>query len=270
MTQAQDLGMLFQCGHVLVVPTRRGAFAVNRHDQIMTPALAMYGEYGEDELEVLGRFLKPGMIVLDVGAHIGTHSVAFAKMVSPGGGVLAFEPVHCTFNLLCANIAFSGQQNIYPHRAIVGDENGARMARQIDATKEANFGRINAHENVRLSEGKGLVTEELTVDSLELTNLDLMKVDVEGSELRVLRGAADTIKRLSPVIQVECNLDDNPEPLLALLHGHGYKTFWVFNRLFRENNYKHSTAKNEGRDRNILAVKNPTPEQTKGLVECSQ
>src|SRR5689334_7752596 len=75
ITEAKDIGMLFQCGHVLVVPTRRGAFAVNRNDQIMTPALAMYGEYGEDELEVLERFLKPGMVVLDVGAHIGTHSI---------------------------------------------------------------------------------------------------------------------------------------------------------------------------------------------------
>lgn len=270
MTQAEDLGMLFQCGHVIVLPTRRGAFAVNRHDQIMTPALAMYGEYGEDELEVLSRFIKPGMAVLDVGAHIGTHSIPLSKMVSPGGAVLAFEPTLCTFNLLCANIAFSGQQNVYPHRMMVGDENASHAIGQIDMTKSANFGRINAHEAVKHANGKGIVVDEITIDSLELSACHLIKIDVEGSELKVLQGASETIARCSPVIQAECNEGADPTELLKFFSEREYQTYWVFNRLFRDNNYKHCTIKNEGSDRNILAVKNPTPEQTEGLNPCNQ
>ncbi len=265
-----ELGMLFQCGHTLVLPCKRGAFAVNRNDHIMTPALAMYGEFAEDEFELLGKYIKPGMTVLDVGANIGTHAVAFAGMVGSAGAVLAFEPVLCNFNLLCANIAFSGHQNIIPHRAIVGNDIGTRTMLQIDQNQSANFGMVNAHEQVKISNGDGISVSELYIDSLELRACDLIKIDVEGSERLVLDGAVRTIDEYEPVIQAECNEGDteNEERLLPFFREHGYQAYWSYNRLFRPNNYKQSTKVNEGRDRNILAIKAKHSGLADGLEAC--
>jgi len=116
-----NLGIIIQCAHVIILPCKRGTFVANRNDHIMTPSLAMYGEFAEDELEVLDKYVKPGMTVIDVGANIGVHSVALSDMVGRNGLVLSFEPVLCTYNLLCANLAFSGNQNVIAHRAMVGD-----------------------------------------------------------------------------------------------------------------------------------------------------
>lgn len=264
---AEDIGLLTQCGSTLILPCRRGPMMVNRHDQVMTFALAIYGEFGEDELEVLGQWLKPGMHVIDVGANIGVHSLAFSKMVSPGGSVISLEPIMCNFNLLCANIAMSSQQNIYPQRTMAGKETGTRMLTQIDSSKAANFGSINAKALEVLT---GVPTPEVTIDWLDVKKCDLIKIDVEGSELDVLEGAVNTITKFKPLLQVECSEgDDNEAAIQALLRSHGYETYWLYNRLFRPNNYKCSDAAQHGQDRNILAVQPAHKHITEGLEICS-
>jgi FkbM family methyltransferase len=266
-----EIGMLVHCGHVLVLPCKRGAFATNRHDQIMTYALAAYGEYGEDEFSVLEHVLKPGMTAVDVGANIGTHTVAFASMVGDKGRVMSFEPVICNFHLLCANIAFSGRQNIYPNRAIVGSENRIRFMLQVDQEQKLNYGRINAKKSAEESDKRGVGLPEITLDSLGLTECDLIKIDVEGNELDVLMGAIDTIEKHKPTLFAECNDGDDPSRLLEFMHARGYHTYWVYNRLYRPNNYKGSRDAKDGRDRNIIAVQDPTI-LTKGptLEPCIQ
>ena len=243
---------------------------VNRHDQIMTPVLAIYGEYGEDEFELLGKYLKPGMTVLDIGANIGTHAIAFAEMVTDTGCVLCFEPMMYNFHLLCANIAMNGSQRIYPHRMIVGDHDDdyARLP-QIDGKQRRNFGMYKALKEVR---GQGIPTPIVTIDSLDMTRCDLIKIDVEGSEFEVLDGARETIEEFSPVIQAECNEDDKESAarLLPFFREMGYKTYWSYNRLHRPNNYKCSKTEKTGRDRNIIAVRTRLPQLTEGLEPCSQ
>lgn len=253
----EEIGLLLHCGHVLVMPCRRGPFATNRHDNVMTFALAAYGEYGEDEFAVLEQVLKPGMTVVDVGANIGTHSVAFAGMVKSTGRVLSFEPVICNFNLLCANIAFSGHQHVYATRAIVGSQNVTRRMLQADQNQSINYGRFNAKKFAQESAGSGVSVPEITIDSLDLGACDLIKIDVEGNELDVLSGAVETIDKHKPTLFAECNEGEDPGALLQFMHARGYHTYWVYNRLFRPNNYKGSTNAKDGRDRNIIAVQNP-------------
>ena len=264
---SDDVGLLMQCGHVIVFPCRRGAFATNRNDNMMTYALAAYGEYGEDEFEALANVIKPGDVVLDVGANIGTHSVAFASMVGNDGAVISFEPTLCTFNLLCANIAFSGRQNIYPRRAIVGSENAERTLPQVDHKQTANYGSINA-KKMALGAAGGIPVPEMSIDAMQLSACNLIKIDVEGNELDVLDGAKATIAKHRPNLFVECNDTTDPTELLKFFHAREYKTYWVYNRYFRPNNFKGSTDAKEGRDRNILAVRDAA--LAKGLTPCSQ
>lgn len=119
---------------------------------------------------------------------------------------------------------------------------------------------------------KGIPTEEITIDSMGL-RVDFIKIDVEGSELEVLRGASETIARCSPVILAECLEKTEPsasleaqERIAPFFRERGYRMFWLRSRLFRPENFRGSTEVVEGHDRNILAVKVPGP-LTEGLEE---
>ncbi len=255
--------------YIVAANCRHGPLMFNKHEHIMAYALAIFGEFAEDELERLARYLKPGMTVIDVGANIGTHATAFAKMVSPGR-VYAIEPHLCNFNILAGNIALRGTQNAYPIRAMAGTADRMHLLAQIDATQGANFGALTALD--RVSEGHGFPTPEMRVDSLGLSACNLIKVDVEGHELEVLTGATETIDKYGPVILAECNEKANEADSLAtferiapFFRAHGYSMFWQFTRLFRPDNFLGSTETVEGHDRNILAVRTPTPELTDGL-----
>ncbi len=255
---------------MLAFNCRRGPLMVNKNEHIMAWALAVYGEFAEDELELIERYLKPGMTVLDVGANIGTHATAFAKMVNPGP-VYAFEPHLCNFNILCGNIAMRGTQNVYPQRAMIGSENRMHMLQQVDAEQSANFGSLKA---LGIESQAGFPTPESKIDSIGLPACDFIKIDVEGAELEVLTGAAETIDKFGPPILAECNeYKDAAASLAAFEHiapffrKHGYTMYWQYNRLYRPDNFRGSTEEKPGHDRNIIAVRNPCDELTKGLEQ---
>jgi len=71
---------------------RHGDMIFNVHDQHIGRSLDLYGEWAESELELLALFIKPGDVVVDVGANIGTHAVFFAQRAGATGLVYAFEP----------------------------------------------------------------------------------------------------------------------------------------------------------------------------------
>ena len=87
-------------------PTRRGSMMAFRNDSgALTQSLRAYGEWAEHETTFCARFLLPGDTVLDVGAYIGTHALAFADHVGPGGRVISFEAQPASFTLLAHNMA---------------------------------------------------------------------------------------------------------------------------------------------------------------------
>ena len=91
---------------------RHGEMIFNVHDQHIGRSLDLYGEWAESELELLGLFIKPGDLVVDVGANIGTHTVFFAQRAGAAGQVYALEPQRIVFQSLCANLALNGLLNV--------------------------------------------------------------------------------------------------------------------------------------------------------------
>src|SRR4029077_7343525 len=81
---------------------------------------AAFGREGEEEIPEILSALKPGGIVLDVGAHIGGFSLIAARAVGPSGKVFAFEPVASNVELLEENRALNGTDCIVPVHAAVG------------------------------------------------------------------------------------------------------------------------------------------------------
>src|SRR5256885_16943119 len=92
-------------GHLRQRQCRHGMMLYNINDQFQGRMLDKYGEYSEGEVDSFAQLLKPGMTVVEVGANIGSHTLAFAPLVGSHGRVVAFEPHPGIFPMLCATLA---------------------------------------------------------------------------------------------------------------------------------------------------------------------
>ncbi len=163
------------------------------------------------------RELRSGGLFVDVGANVGTYAIWAAEL---GAEVIALEPAADTFGLLEENIALNG----YPVSAVqaaAGDHCGwARFTSGLDAGNS-------------LSCDGPVVTRLVTVDSLIGSRpVTGMKVDVEGFEIDVLRGAARALaERRIGLIQIEWNemstfaIGADRKPIAELLAGYGYRLY---------------------------------------------
>ncbi len=104
---------------------RHGPMAYLRQDAYVGRSLDLYGEYGEDEQAVLAQMVRPGDVVVEAGANLGTHTVPLARKVGPSGALIAFEPQRVVFQILCANVALNELTNVHAQNAAVGETPGS-------------------------------------------------------------------------------------------------------------------------------------------------
>lgn len=199
---------------------RHGTLLYNIHDIYIGRSLDLYGEFSEEEVDLFRQVLRPNMIVVEVGANIGAHTVALAQFVGPGGMVLAFEPQRIVYQILCANLALNSIPNVDCRREAVGREKGALLVPPLDYGQPNNFGGVGMQGH-----GHGEPVPLVTLDSLALARLDLLKVDVEGMEQEVIVGAAATITRCRPLLYVENDRPEKAEELVRTIDRLGYDMF---------------------------------------------
>lgn len=178
--------------------------------------------------------------VLDVGGNVGNNTIAYAEWCQR---VESFEPTPTTLILLKANIKIAQQQNlkgiywqgttdagdfhrdatqevgwyrykghwqpinlvgaITVHEVAVGDQNNVTL-NIVDHSEHGGHNHIQPSENMKLRKTQTLVPVTMrTIDSYGFDDVDFIKIDVEGAELGVLRGAVETIKRCRPAVQME-------------------------------------------------------------------
>jgi FkbM family methyltransferase len=219
-------------GRNKMAKTRCGTLLYNPHDRYVGRSLDLYGEYSNEEADLFRSLVKPGAIALDIGAHIGPHTLVLSTAVGPQGAVLAFEPQRVLFQMLCANLALNNHTNVYGYHAVVSDRPGTRFVPQFDYAVENNYaglalGNYQEGEKVRM----------LTIDSLELRRCDFLKIDVEGMELEVLKGARETITCFRPALYVENDREEKSAALIDFIRSLGYDLYWHRPPLFNPQNY---------------------------------
>jgi FkbM family methyltransferase len=149
----------------------------------------VHGRYEPGTTRLLERVLKPGMIVLDVGAHVGYFALLAARLVGSEGTVFAFEPDPSNFELLQKNIALNSYATVATFRKAVAECSGP-MTLFLDAK--------GRDRNSLVSDGEplsGQDTVEVETVSLDeflegknIKTVDLLKIDAEGAECSILRG----------------------------------------------------------------------------------
>ncbi len=216
----------------VLVDAKYGRMLVNENDIYIGRSIRELGEFSEGEIELFKQLLKPGCVAVEAGANIGTHTLPLARIVGPRGRIHAFEPQRIVHQTLCANVALNSLTNVSAYWSGVSNEPGSLFVPPIDYSAEQNFGGINL-QNFTEGERVPLVT----VDSLNLNRLELLKADVEGMELAVLQGANSTIQRCKPAMYLECDRADRAAELLGHIFNLGYEAYWHRPPMYNSNNF---------------------------------
>lgn len=182
---------------VYEVPTV-GKFYLEDFDDAIKSGLRR-GEIWEPHVHaLLADYVEPKSTVLDVGAHIGTHTLTMARLVGPIGRVYAFEPQKKIYRELVHNLELNRIENAVPLRFAIGSHEEIIEMGQVYVPPSGprNEG------GVAVGRG-GDPTELRTIDSFAFQNVSVIKIDVERYEDPVIDGAAQTIRANLPVILVE-------------------------------------------------------------------
>ncbi len=158
--------------------------------------------------------LKParGDVVLDMGAHIGSYSLRYSRLVGQEGRVISFEPDPENRRILSWNLRLNNAQNVQVRREALGDFTGEGKLRISSFPGQHSF----VHSSKGIRQVSEIVVPVAKLDDIRLDKVDFVKMDVEGYELNVLRGGEKTILSLRPRMQIEVHGLHGPECQVCL------------------------------------------------------
>jgi len=221
---AGEINHLSQCRH--------GYMLYNFHDVYVGQSFELYGEFSEEEAELFGQIARPGDVILDVGANIGAHTLFFAKKVGLAGRVYAFEPQRMVYQTLCANMALNSITNTFCIQAALAEEAGSIVVPALNYAQTNNYGGVGLG-----TYATGESVPVMTLDSLDLSACRLIKIDVEGMEETVLRGAVQTVQRHKPMLYVENDRVEKSQTLMQFIEDLGYDMYWHLPPLYSSRNF---------------------------------
>lgn len=220
-----------------IVDTRYGPMRIIDSDSIVSKSLKIYGEWAESEIDLLKNLVSPGDCVVDVGAFIGTHTVALAKAAGTNGKVYSFEPRREIFQVLSSNIELNRLDNIVSFNFGLGDSATTIAIGILNLELGDNFGGLALNSQENDEAGPTYNVSVITLDSLNLVDVKFIKLDVEGMEGQVIRGARETILRSRPFIFTECNSIAGGTDILRICEELGYSVFGCLGAAYNPQNF---------------------------------
>jgi FkbM family methyltransferase len=169
-------------------------------DHGISRELSVYQTHEPLATQLVKQLLKPGMNVVDIGGNLGYYALLEAQMVGDAGRVIAIEPVAANFAQLSKNVEANGYRNILLHNVAIGASNGTAP---MYLSKKSNWHSLHPvpwktrEITVRVSTLDALLAQH------KLLSVDLIRMDLEGYEIEVIQGMAETLKDYSPRLLVE-------------------------------------------------------------------
>jgi len=204
-------------------------------DELMDSLIYFEGSFEPYTTGAINKLCKEGMTVIDIGANIGCHTLLFAKLVGPRGKVIAFEPMSWAFSKLIRNIELNNFDNIILEKTALSNENNKNQEVNFSCSWPisgiVDFKRYLAHQAHIMKDVVDFITLDDYVSKKGISKIDLIKLDVDGYEFKVIRGALETLKLYNPIIIMELavytlkEMGDKVTDLVSLLSDLGYKFY---------------------------------------------
>lgn len=237
------------------ITTARTRYTDNFHfyekDVIIGRSIKIYGEYTQIELDLLAQYINENIIVYDVGGNIGYHTVAFAHRAKH---VYSFEPNLKNYKLLEMNT--KNLNNVTIVKAAVSDTKGKSFISDYELDNNGNYGEC------MMSETSGQPCATIRLDDLNLPDPQVIKIDVEGHELKVFNGARNIITKNTPIIFYEAMHGSGFDQIYDFLHTDlGYNLYWIAVPNYNPRNYNNVSQNvfGQGGVINILALPKQYP-----------
>jgi hypothetical protein len=195
-----------------LLTTRYGIAVPTTSEAAAARSLQLYGEWAEQEADLLSGLVTEGHHVVEVGGDYAAHTVWLALAVGDTGTVHVLEPRRLPFQQLCANIALNQLANVHTHQAWAGADEGCDY---LD------------NETAR----------PITIDDLGLQALHLLKVNIPGILPGLLDGAAATLRGERPLIYARLGGPATAEREVAAMKSHGYRVWSHTPAMFNAGNH---------------------------------
>lgn len=188
--------------------------------------ILVYGAFEKPACELVHRSLPTDGVFLDVGSHLGLYTLVAAHKMGPGGQVHAFEPGDKRRRLLELNVRENDLRGVTINSVAVGSHSGKATFMEGPAR---NLGTSRVVEGAGAGPSVTLVSLDQYCRERGVTRIDGMKIDVEGAEIEVLKGASETLRRTPPkfiLFETEPSMaaryNSTPEQIHGILRGAGY------------------------------------------------
>ena len=182
------------------------------------------GDWFEDEMDFVRKFVKPGMKVIDIGANYGLYTLSMARNIGDTGKVWAFEPTESTAQCLKESIANNNFHNIKLVQAGLSNKTGTA---KFFTSNNAELNSLSCDESVsNQSETISLLTLDYCRNDFNWDSIDFIKLDAEGEESNILKKGRRTLELISPLIMYELKHgSDINLPLINKFESMGYNSY---------------------------------------------
>lgn len=183
---------------------------------LSTSGRMIAGTYEPEKTRAITAVIRPGMTVVDVGAHVGYYSMIMAAGVGPEGRVQSFEPRRLNSDFLATHVRINDVSNIQLHRSCVGDRRGTVRFSHGTGT---GTGCVCAEGETSVE----MIALDEAIDAGIVEAPDLIKIDVEGAEMLVLTGAKKLLAEKRPLLVLAVHTDELERECRDLLEPMGYE-----------------------------------------------
>ena len=197
-----------------IINSDHGPIIINIHDSVIGKHISQYGYWASDDIEIIKQMIdhllkyKSTVSFYDVGANIGTHSIALSKIFQDRIKIRAFEAQRQIYNMMCGSLAINGINNVYCHNVAVSDNIGNTIEIALpDYNILNNFGGFELinplrSDNQDMKKNHHEKIKTVTLDSYN-EQVDFIKMDIEGMEDKALAGSLEVLQNSRPMCFIE-------------------------------------------------------------------
>jgi len=164
---------------------------LDKYEDVISKSIYLQNTWEPSESGIFLDFIKPGDAIVDIGAHIGWYSLLARTKTSDDGIIYAIEPEPRSYKILCENIKLNNYHNIIPINKAIGEKNELKKL-YYNLYKNGP----SVYQLFPISNESHIDVELITLDEIiGEEHVDIIKIDVEGYEVKVLQGAKNILSR---------------------------------------------------------------------------